>query len=160
MNDTQTALLDHYLKLSAQLKRYERAARRAHDKAEKVRQARDGLRVAMELDGSWSDEYESPNGAHRVLSDRGTLTKAIREVLPEIQGLITVNNVIDAVNLKSPGLIKQGKASSVSRALRRLTDDGILEILKKGHGKRPSEYCLPETTGLPANNDGGGGHDS
>jgi len=142
-NQEASSLLELFHKYDAVVRRHEAAELRHQEKAAKARQARDGFKAALEIEGRWQDTsmVSSSTGPIDSTSSRGTLTPIIRRVLPTIEGDITLHAVIEAVNAIEPNTVEPGKESSVSSALRRLTkDEGLLVVKHKGGGKRATKY--------------------
>lgn len=76
-------------------------------------------------------------------SKKGALLGLIRGVLPEIRGEFTQRTVAEKLREKPPGT--EIKRASLSSTLRRLADDGDIELLELGKGKRPSRYRVKQS---------------
>jgi hypothetical protein len=70
------------------------------------------------------------------------LTDAIRKALATITGTFTLRDIMAKVMEVDPvvGEAIQDKPASVSSALKRLEGDDEISVVRKGSGKRPSEY--------------------
>jgi hypothetical protein len=70
------------------------------------------------------------------------LTDAIRKALATITGTFTLRDIMAKVTEIDPavGEAIQDKPASVSSALKRLESEDEITVVRKGSGKRPSEY--------------------
>lgn len=80
------------------------------------------------------------NGVEARISGprRGVLLSVVRGVLPDIRGEFTQHSVIEKLHENNPEI--EIKRASMSATLRKLADDGEIELLQLGSGKRPSRY--------------------
>ena len=86
--------------------------------------------------------YEPKPVQTRKREKRGTLDAAVRDVIPSIPGDIDINVVIQRITETHPEIKQPIVTTSVSGILRELVDEGIIELLEKGQGKRPSRYRM------------------
>ena len=80
-------------------------------------------------------------GAPGAATGKGALRNAIRQVLPMMVGPFTSDKIWKKLRENSPEL--NAKPASVSSALLRMADGVGLELVERGKGKRPSQYCVP-----------------
>jgi hypothetical protein len=74
------------------------------------------------------------------------LAEAIRQVLPKMPSAFNINDVIEHVEAGGFDVKKPINPTSVSGALRKMEDTGVLELIEAGKGKRPSKYKLAKDT--------------
>jgi CRP-like cAMP-binding protein len=87
----------------------------------------------------------APSGTqnHRIEG----LTDAIRKVLITIDGTFTLRDIMARLSATDSiiGESIKDKPASVSSALKRLESEGEISVVRKGTGKRPSEYRVGDT---------------
>ena len=83
-------------------------------------------------------EHGTRNGA--TTSRRGDLQRAVREATEALGGELTVLRVEGWLQATYPDLAKGLSRSSISQALKRLTEAGELRLLQEGKGKRGATY--------------------
>lgn len=69
----------------------------------------------------------------------GTLIATVRKSLALVPEEFIYRNVIAAMKQTSGSTFN---SSSVSNCLKRLAKEGVIEVIKQGHGKTPSKYRL------------------
>lgn len=104
----------------------------------------DAKRKLDALDLVWKMMRDPTNG---VRSDddanpvkRGAIDASVREVLPQLNGVFGPREVRACVEKKNPTLAGQVNRSTVSSALRRLAEEGLITVVQHGKGKRPTRY--------------------
>lgn len=161
MPDQTNELRALYDKYNKAVSRHEASAQRALARAEKARTARDGIRVAMELEGVWEESVsESAPPPAAPSSSTPGLTPKIREMLPVLPSPITTAVVVEAIRAHDASLLPPGKESSVSSALNRLKDSGQLELIQESAGRRPAEYQYVKPENVSQDSDEGGDDDT
>src|SRR3990172_361203 len=96
---------------------------------------------ALELVWKMSNESDGSNGTEksRQVIGKGTLQKAVRQVLFEIKGEFDIHDVERRIKHNAPSLANTVKRASLSSAIKRLVGTEI-EVVSIGSGKRPSRY--------------------
>jgi hypothetical protein len=102
-------------------------------------------RVWEMANGGAGAQRESPEGRAATSTQHTRvegLTDAIRKVLATITGTFTIRDIMARVIEidQAVGEAIQDKPASVSSALKRLESEGEISVVRKGSGKRPSEY--------------------
>jgi hypothetical protein len=83
-----------------------------------------------------------------TVANQGTfpLAEAVRQVLPEMPSAFNINNIIGRIEAGGFDVKKPINPTSVSGALRKMEDSGVLELVVAGKGKRPSTYKVAKET--------------
>ena len=84
------------------------------------------------------------NGAEAASATlgKGTLLKAVRPILSDLSGDFTLHDVMKKISLSNPSLAAKLKQPSLSSALKRLAEDGVITLVSRGSGKRASIYRM------------------
>jgi len=116
----------------------EREYRRLLQQVEdEYRRKKDALEIVWKMTQTTSNGHSV--GEARM--KRGTIEGLVRDVLAHMRGEFSPREVIERIN-QMPNVPAELDRSSVSSALKRLADDGVLEVTEVGKGKRASRYRL------------------
>jgi hypothetical protein len=92
------------------------------------------------LEVVWKLSANTSNGnSAEVPVKRGTIDNLVRNVLGSMTGQFSPRDVMEEMQ-KIPDFPGGINRSSVSSALKRLADDGVLSVVQIGKGKRASRY--------------------
>lgn len=97
------------------------------------------------LEMVWTMANRARRNETGVRSDRprkGALLALVRNVLPQMRGEFTQHTVLE--KLRENNQTMDIKRASMSATLRKLSDDGEIELLELGSGKRPSRYRVKQ----------------
>jgi hypothetical protein len=94
-------------------------------------------------DASSSDAGMGPHGAGDTRSATNeNLTDIVYDLVDELSGPFTLHDVIESLYKREPAL-RQNRPinpTTVSGILRRLADDGSIQLVEQGRGSKPSTY--------------------
>ena len=111
------------------------------------------IRLKAQIEAEYKHKLESLETVWRLASSgtsadgkdgrpkrrrNGGLNTAIKALLPELETGFSQPKVFEILRSRKPEL--EVTPASVSSALRRLEEDGDIEIVERGAGQRPSTY--------------------
>lgn len=132
---------DHYEKLKHQAKATrDRKITKAREEYQEAMTSIDNVR-RLEKELGIQPTSRS-NGQAGV--PRGALAAAVRQSLSVIRGEFTSETVMRAIETHNPDAVTDHRAS-IASALRKLVEDGTLEVVVQPQGRRAGRYRLKET---------------
>jgi len=144
---------------------YERLKKIIQDDYRKKLEALDIVwRVAVGSSPPGEKLTTAPNGGSAAgdsdepAESRGVIMAAVEDAIYQIEGAFTVKSVAPLVMEILPGT-QSPERSSISHALKRLADDGRLEVVQLGRGKRPTTYRRASPPDSDRHRAGGDGSD-
>jgi hypothetical protein len=88
-----------------------------------------------------SGTSSSTNGSGKSLASMGfSLMGSIKELLPQLRGEFSQPIIYKMLLEKYPHMAKHIQKASVATTLRKLSDDGVIEITHQGFGSDPRRY--------------------
>lgn len=87
-----------------------------------------------------SERRDTPNAGISTAGNQNNLHEMVRDAIQAIEGDATLQTVMAWVEAANPDLRDTIKPKSVSTALRRLAENGVLEVVDQGSGRRPTTY--------------------
>jgi len=91
---------------------------------------------ALEL--IWRMSNKAPTGL--MTNGRGALLGAVRDAVNQLYATFTIRDVEKVIKQQNAVVGSHVRRASLSNTLKRLVEDGLLELVEKGQGKRPSSY--------------------
>jgi len=106
------------------------------------------LRLRRQIEDDYKKKLDALETVWRMVSDpaaepatshpRQNLMPLVRDAVATVDGPFTQTDLQEQLAAKNPSA--SIRRSSLASALRRLVDEGVLEIVERGVGKKPSIY--------------------
>ncbi len=117
--------------------RYEETLAKIRDAYRESVRGLEALRVTLEND--------RPDVLGLIRKQHGDLIESVREAALKLEGIFTLQDVVEVLRTEKPALMLQTTRKSVSTALRRLYASHELVLVEEGRGTKPAFYSANAT---------------